>query len=368
LTGAYVDVWHADAAGSYSDESALRTSGQKYLRGYQITDGNGTVRFTTIYPGWYMGRAVHIHFKIRTYSGNQLLGTFTSQFFFDDSITDAAYTQAPYSSRPNRDTRNSADGIYNQAGANISRLLMGPTLTSGGYSGTLNVGVNLPAGTAVTTASQILPQVAAGGGWQTSLLFSNTRDSQSSVQVNFLSTSGQPLTLPVSGIGSVSSSTVALAPRSTTALVLPNSGSLIQGWAEASLPDGVLGYALYRWLISGSPDQEALVPLSPQSSAGGVFVFDETAANTAYAVANPSTQAGTITAIAYQADGSSIGSATIAVDARSRVVGFFRNLAGLTGMNGTRGYVTLASSNGVLAALALRFGSLNFASIPIAYQ
>src|SRR5262249_23511013 len=93
LPGPYLDVCHADASGSYSDESALGTSGRKYLRGYQVTDSNGTVRFTTIYPGWYQGRAVHIHFKVRTYSGTQLLGTFTSQFFLDDSITDTVYQQ-----------------------------------------------------------------------------------------------------------------------------------------------------------------------------------------------------------------------------------------------------------------------------------
>src|SRR5205823_10382354 len=114
LSGAYVDIWHADASGNYSDVG--NTSGQKWLRGYQITDSNGTVKFTTIYPGWYMGRAVHIHFKVRTYSGTQTQGTFTSQFFFDDSITDTVYQQAPYSSRPNRDTRNSNDGIYAGAG------------------------------------------------------------------------------------------------------------------------------------------------------------------------------------------------------------------------------------------------------------
>jgi len=85
LRGAYVDIWHADAGGSYSDVG--NTSGQKWLRGYQITDRNGTVQFTTVYPGWYQGRAVHIHFKIRTYSGTQLLGTFTSQFFFNESVT-----------------------------------------------------------------------------------------------------------------------------------------------------------------------------------------------------------------------------------------------------------------------------------------
>src|ERR1044072_1797122 len=76
LEGAYVDVWHCDAKGIYSDEQTynagggtgqVNTSGKKFLRGYQITDGNGQGQFTTIYPGWYMGRTIHIHVRARTY-------------------------------------------------------------------------------------------------------------------------------------------------------------------------------------------------------------------------------------------------------------------------------------------------------------
>jgi protocatechuate 3,4-dioxygenase beta subunit len=65
LVGAFVDIWHCDAAGLYSDVAAEGTAGQTFLRGYQVTDSNGVVNFTTIYPGWYTSRAVHIHFKIR---------------------------------------------------------------------------------------------------------------------------------------------------------------------------------------------------------------------------------------------------------------------------------------------------------------
>lgn len=68
LTGAYLDVWHCDSTGAYSDVSG---SSKKFLRGYQITDANGIAAFTTIYPGWYNGRAVHIHFKLRLYAGRR---------------------------------------------------------------------------------------------------------------------------------------------------------------------------------------------------------------------------------------------------------------------------------------------------------
>ena len=66
LASTLVDMWHCDALGFYSDISQQATVGQEFLRGYQITDATGKVRFTTIYPGWYTGRAVHIHFKART--------------------------------------------------------------------------------------------------------------------------------------------------------------------------------------------------------------------------------------------------------------------------------------------------------------
>ena len=81
LAGATIDVWHCDALGVYSDSSDPNfgsTKGKKFLRGYQTTDANGTATFTTIYPGWYQGRAVHIHFKIRSRTGAGAAYDFTS--------------------------------------------------------------------------------------------------------------------------------------------------------------------------------------------------------------------------------------------------------------------------------------------------
>ena len=65
LAGAHVDIWHCVATGVYSgvEDPGYKTVGQTFLRGYQLTDDAGEVRFRTIYPGWYPGRAVHIHFK-----------------------------------------------------------------------------------------------------------------------------------------------------------------------------------------------------------------------------------------------------------------------------------------------------------------
>jgi len=138
LEGAVVDVWHCDALGVYSDvsDSGFNTVGKKFLRGYQVTDASGVAQFTTIYPGWYSGRAVHIHFKIRSAAGASSAYEFTSQLFFNDSLTDQVQAQSPYASKGTRDTRNANDGIYQQGG---SQLVLSVTQTSGGYAATFDV-------------------------------------------------------------------------------------------------------------------------------------------------------------------------------------------------------------------------------------
>jgi len=119
LSGAYVDIWHCNASGVYSDVQANSTVGMKFLRGYQITNTHGNARFLTVYPGWYSGRTVHIHFKVRLFNGNSSSFEFTSQLYFDESITNLVYATSPYSQRPNRDTTNARDGIYSSGGTQL---------------------------------------------------------------------------------------------------------------------------------------------------------------------------------------------------------------------------------------------------------
>jgi protocatechuate 3,4-dioxygenase beta subunit len=141
LTGAYLDVWHCDSGGVYSDVSG---SSQKFLRGYQITDANGIANFTSVYPGWYRGRAVHIHFMLRLYAGTARTYEFTSQFFFDDALTDSVFTVSPYNSRGTRDRRNSNDGIYNSLSTTEKAgLTLQTSKTPAGYAGVINLGVNV---------------------------------------------------------------------------------------------------------------------------------------------------------------------------------------------------------------------------------
>ena len=143
VSGATVDIWHANWQGKYSDESSEGTSGVDWLRGYQTTDADGLVTFTTTYPGWYSGRAVHIHFKVRTYNGATEVLEFTSQLFFTDALNAQVYTStAPYSTRspqtPN--TTDSADGIYGSDGASL--LLSPQSDGNGGLTATFSVGVS----------------------------------------------------------------------------------------------------------------------------------------------------------------------------------------------------------------------------------
>jgi len=145
LPGALVDVWQCDALGVYSDvrdtNARFDTVGQKFLRGRQVSDADGTVRFVTIYPGWYQGRTVHIHFKIRTAAESGRAREFTSQLYFDDAITDAVLRRAPYATKGPAQVRNAQDGIYRRGGDQLV-LVLSPK--DDGYAGTFEVGLQLP--------------------------------------------------------------------------------------------------------------------------------------------------------------------------------------------------------------------------------
>ena len=112
IKGASVDIWHCDAAGVYSGFGAGAAS-RTFLRGTQMTDANGLAMFTTIYPGWYQGRAVHIHVKVHV--GGKVVHT--GQLFFPDAFTDAVYSAAPYSDAAGPDMPNAQDSIFVNGGS-----------------------------------------------------------------------------------------------------------------------------------------------------------------------------------------------------------------------------------------------------------
>jgi protocatechuate 3,4-dioxygenase beta subunit len=142
ISGATVDIWHCNALGVYSDvtDRSFDTVGKKFLRGYQVTDANGAVKFTTIYPGWYQGRTVHIHFKVRTAATSGQSYEFTSQLYFDDAVSDRIYKQMPYASIGQRDQTNEQDGIFQRGG---DKLLLSLTENQQGVAATFDIGLQM---------------------------------------------------------------------------------------------------------------------------------------------------------------------------------------------------------------------------------
>ncbi len=163
VPNAVVEIWHCDAGGSYSGfesgssgpgggggpggessgttsdgsysegvQEATPTDDETYLRGAQVTGKDGIVRFTTIYPGWYSGRTVHIHLKVHVDKKNIL----TTQLYFDEAVNTAVFETAPYSSRTGRDTFNDGDSIYDASG------LLTAKADGDRYLGAINLGVN----------------------------------------------------------------------------------------------------------------------------------------------------------------------------------------------------------------------------------
>ena len=158
LSGVAVDIWHADALGVYSDVASgivqsVDTRGKQFLRGYQVTDELGIVQFETIYPGWYMSRTIHIHFKLRKQGGSGSAVEFTSQMFFDENISTKVLATGAYAShKGQRSVLNDDDHIYNGTASNGQKPRAGveppgksimPTLVAdgSGYTATLKLGL-----------------------------------------------------------------------------------------------------------------------------------------------------------------------------------------------------------------------------------
>jgi hypothetical protein len=135
IKGAAVDIWHCDAGGTYSGFAQEGTEDERFLRGIQRTNRNGLATFTTIYPGWYRGRTVHIH--VQVYVGGSVVHT--GQLFFPDALTDAVYRRAPYNLRPGRDPRNATDSIFLNGG---SRSMLRLAKSGSGYTARVTMGVS----------------------------------------------------------------------------------------------------------------------------------------------------------------------------------------------------------------------------------
>lgn len=122
IENAIVDIWHCDATGLYSGFESASEGGppgggggpsdeETYLRGAQATNADGIAQFTTIYPGFYQGRTVHIHAKVHLDKQTLL----TTQLYFPDDFSDEVYAAEPYAGDGRRDSSNETDGIYDES-------------------------------------------------------------------------------------------------------------------------------------------------------------------------------------------------------------------------------------------------------------
>jgi protocatechuate 3,4-dioxygenase beta subunit len=147
VANAAVEIWSANSLGKYSDKSQEGTVGQKYLRGVQLTDASGFVKFRSIYPGWYTGRTCHIHLKVRTggtasgssYSTAGSTVAHGGQIFFPPHMNESL--RSVYSGDTNSFINNAGDRVYDsQRGARALLSLDGSFQV--GFAGSITVDVN----------------------------------------------------------------------------------------------------------------------------------------------------------------------------------------------------------------------------------
>ncbi len=162
VQNAIVDVWHADASGTYSGYAGEGTAGQTFCRGIQVSDADGAVAFTTVYPGWYNGRTTHIHVKVHVGATTAL----TSQLYFPDDVSDTVYAQGTYASRGTRTTTNENDAILGGVD-DEDAVLLDVTLENGVYVGEVTIGIETDGTTTTTTpggsTTTTLPSGACAG-------------------------------------------------------------------------------------------------------------------------------------------------------------------------------------------------------------
>ena len=162
LPNVIVDIWHCDKDGYYSQYggTSMQTvdyTGENFLRGRLVTDANGNVTFTSIFPGWYQSRATHIHVHIYDSSGNSLL---ISQIAFPEGSGSAvetvnAATSYGYTKGMNGYTYNSSDNVFSDGTATEMGTINGSL--SNGYILSWDAYVNAPVSTGLTaeTANEI---------------------------------------------------------------------------------------------------------------------------------------------------------------------------------------------------------------------
>ncbi|CAF0933347.1 unnamed protein product [Rotaria sordida] len=159
LSDALVDIWHCDAEGIYSHyiasslgQNTRQTDNSTFFRGQQVTNKQGIAVFNTIYPGWYRGRATHIHVKVHVDASLTNINgaiyakgghvSYTGQIFFNDTLTDEVAKRSPYTSHQIRRVRNNEDGIYSRSKGSTT-IVPVQFLTANGFNGAVKGDITL---------------------------------------------------------------------------------------------------------------------------------------------------------------------------------------------------------------------------------
>ena len=215
-----------------------------------------------------------------------------------------------------------------------------------------------------STVTSVLPQLAFGGGWATSLYFTNLTASAVSFPVNFVAGDGSPLNVPALNGSLVQ---VNLAERGSVVIEAPDSNSLVEGYATAALPAGVTGYGVFRYTAPGSAaGQEAVVPLSGVTATTSTMIFDETSYTTGVAVVGLGSSAITVNVTAHDEQGDTLGTGSIQLASNGKTAVLLKDIPGLSGVVGKLGSVDFSVSSGNVAVLGIRTDGLAFTSIPTA--
>ncbi len=139
VANAAVEIWQCDASGNYSEyaQPGFNGVGQTFLRGLQTTNASGAVRFTTIYPGWYNGRATHIHVDV--YINNTRVKV--TQIAFPENISAQVYAQGVYASKGQNTTTNARDNVFSD-GVNDELAVVSGSLSTG-LTASLTIGISV---------------------------------------------------------------------------------------------------------------------------------------------------------------------------------------------------------------------------------
>jgi hypothetical protein len=214
-----------------------------------------------------------------------------------------------------------------------------------------------------------LPQIAFGGNpavegrWSTSLYFTNTGAATASFTIDFHANNGAAMAVPSQG-GTSASIQVVVSAGATSRIELSSTGALTQGWASVRMPATVKGFGIFRQSVNDRQDQEAVVPMTADSTQSHILIWDDAGFTTSIAVANPGDTPVTVNLSVRLANGSPIGTGTINLGPKAKQAFVIRQQLNLPVMQGTQGSLAVSVSSGSVSVLGLRFGGVAFTSMP----